>query len=110
IQASRAADGLTETEVRDAQIRQAKPLRGLFETGELGTARLERLESGLDALPSVPLARRLPGVVVTDDQVAAAYADPTPFWAAWNERHAQGGRHLLVRHLDAASTPEWFRA
>ena len=111
IQGSRVADaGLSEAAVRDAQVRQVNLLRGLFVTGKLEGGHVERVEPGLDALPSVPIARRLPAVVVTEDRVAAAYNDPGPFWAAWGENQARGEHHLLARHLDAASTPAWFRA
>jgi hypothetical protein len=110
IQVSRADDALTEEDVRNAQSRQAALLRGLFMTGEVKSGHIERVESGLDALPDVPLARKKPGVIATEREVAAAYFDTAPFWSAWSDSVVTGERRLLLRHLDAASTPAWFRA
>jgi hypothetical protein len=110
IQASRAGDTLSVDEVRAAQLWQAGLLRGLLDTGDLRKGQVERLGPGLDALPDVPLAGRLPVVTVTEPEVAGAYADPGAFWAAWDEDRVRGDLHLLSRHLEEASTPAWFDA
>jgi hypothetical protein len=111
VQGSRAEDaGLSAEEVVRAQSEQTALLRALFATGDLLTGHVERVEVGLDALPSVALARRLPALVVTTAEVDRAYRDAAPFWAAWEEDLVDGDRHLLSRHLAAGSTPDWFRA
>jgi hypothetical protein len=110
VQAVRSGEPLTEAEVREAQHRQAGLLRGLLAGGRLRAGSVERIEPNVSALPSVPLAARYPALVADDAQAERAYADPAPFWAAWDEDQAEGGQHLLTRHLDAAATPDWFRA
>jgi hypothetical protein len=111
LQGSRSQDSpLSEDEVRASQARQSKLVEALLEAGMLVSGHVERLEEGLDAVPSVPLARRLVSVAVTAEQVEQAYREPQAFWAAWGARTKAGELHLLSRHLDVASTADWFRA
>lgn|SRR5690606_1842436 len=102
--------GLPADAVTAAQHALVSLLRELLGTGRLQSGRVERAEELVEALPAVPIARRYPAVVTTKAAVEAAYRDPAPFWSAWSEDASSGDLHLLSRHLDVATTADWFRA
>lgn len=105
-----SGDALSETQVVAALEGQVGFCRALLAQGAVVSGTVERFDTGVDALPEVPLARRLAALIVTEQQVREAYVDPKPFWSAWSSREQYGELTLLSRHLQLGSSEAWFRA
>lgn len=64
---------------------------------------------GTRSFPLVPpIAGDSYAVLVTDEQVAEAYDDPTVFWKAWDHVETLGQRKLCTRALDALRWERWL--
>lgn len=109
VQASWPLDG-QEARCREAQRALAELLRELFATGRLEEGHVERVGADVDALPLTPVGQGFVALVTTDAAVSAAYQAPAVFWDAWDVHEPSGGRHLLVRGTQAATSADWFRA
>jgi hypothetical protein len=76
--------------------------------GGLQSAAVERQPSSLASfVPLPPIAEANHAVLVTDDQVSAAYGDPRVFWKMWNVEPA-GRWKLCTRALDDIDEDRWL--
>jgi hypothetical protein len=85
-------------------------LRELFATGELEEGTVRRVGKPLEAVPLTPVGQGYVALVTTNTAVDAAYWEPSAFWDAWDHHEQAGGRHLLARGIQAATSAELFRA
>ena len=110
VQASYPVDG-DEARCRTALSVLTALLKELFATEQLEEGSVERIGAEtLEAVPLTPVGQGDVGLVTTEAVVDAAYREPASFWAAWDQHEQAGGRHLLVRGVEAATSAEWFRA
>lgn len=72
-------------------------------------AELQRVPGGgTTFMPSPPIAGVNHVVTTTEEEVAAAYEDPTVFWNAWTHVERHGDLRLCTRALHAIEEEDWL--
>lgn len=110
VDASMTTEAVDEAECRKVLHALTSLLGALFDTDEVDTGFVERIESGINALPTTPLSLRNLALVVRDADVARDYREPQLFFRVWDTQRVRGDQHFLARAVDAVTTPAWFQA
>lgn len=72
------------------------------------TVSIRREDTGLDFVPTPPIARHNHAIETDEASVAAAYENPALFWRQWDQVHKIGAKRLCIRALDAVELPNWL--
>jgi hypothetical protein len=110
ISATLITEEMSETECGEVLRALTSFLRALFDTNEVDTGFVQRLESGLGALPFTPLSLHNVALVVRDAEVKLEYREPHVFFAAWDTQQTRGDQHFLSRAEGAVTASALFDA